>query len=44
MVDHATDAATEVFVAHRNLLFIAADEMLGSAADAKDVLEETWIR
>ena len=35
MVDHATDAATEVFIAHRNLLFIAADEMLGSAADGR---------
>ncbi|WP_127940874.1 RNA polymerase sigma-70 factor [Nonomuraea polychroma] len=38
------DAATEVFVAHRNLLFTVAYEMLGSAVDAEDVLQETWLR
>jgi RNA polymerase sigma-70 factor (ECF subfamily) len=38
------DAATETFVAHRNLLFTVAYEMLGSAADAEDVLQETWLR
>ncbi|MFI8521873.1 RNA polymerase sigma-70 factor [Streptomyces sp. NPDC085481] len=38
------DAATEVFVTHRNLLFTVAYEMLGSAADAEDVLQETWLR
>jgi len=38
------DAATEVFVAHRSLLFTVAYEMLGSAADAEDVLQETWLR
>ncbi|MFJ2373467.1 RNA polymerase sigma-70 factor [Streptomyces sp. NPDC087769] len=43
--DHATtDPATEAFVAHRNLLFTVAYEMLGSAADAEDVLQETWLR
>jgi RNA polymerase sigma-70 factor (TIGR02957 family) len=36
--------ATQVFVAHRNLLFTVAYEMLGSAADAEDVLQETWLR
>jgi RNA polymerase sigma-70 factor (TIGR02957 family) len=40
----APDLATEVFVAHRNLLFTVAYEMLGSAADAEDVLQETWLR
>ncbi|MFI0913245.1 MULTISPECIES: RNA polymerase sigma-70 factor [Streptomyces] len=40
----ATDPATEAFVAHRNLLFTVAYEMLGSAADAEDVLQETWLR
>ncbi|WP_112244218.1 RNA polymerase sigma-70 factor [Kribbella monticola] len=35
---------TEVFVAHRNLLFTVAYELLGSAADAEDVLQETWLR
>ncbi|NBE54403.1 RNA polymerase sigma-70 factor [Streptomyces boluensis] len=47
---HATDArdadrtATEWFVAHRNLLFTVAYELLGSAADAEDVLQEAWLR
>ncbi|MFI6292741.1 RNA polymerase sigma-70 factor [Nonomuraea sp. NPDC050790] len=38
------DPATEMFVTHRNLLFTVAYEMLGSAADAEDVLQETWLR
>ncbi|WP_430296268.1 RNA polymerase sigma-70 factor [Sinomonas sp. B1-1] len=41
---HAVAVATEVFVAHRNLLFTVAYEMLGSAADAEDVLQESWLR
>jgi RNA polymerase sigma-70 factor (TIGR02957 family) len=44
MSDYAADPATETFVAHRNLLFTVAYEMLGSAADAEDVLQETWLR
>ncbi len=36
--------ATEAFVAHRNLLFTVAYELLGSAVDAEDVLQETWLR
>ncbi|MFG3617225.1 RNA polymerase sigma-70 factor [Nocardia sp. NPDC047654] len=44
MSDRITDPATEAFVAHRNLLFTVAYEMLGSAADAEDVLQETWLR
>ncbi|MGW1059675.1 RNA polymerase sigma-70 factor [Micromonospora rubida] len=44
MSDHAVDPATETFLAHRNLLFTVAYEMLGSAADAEDVLQETWLR
>ncbi|MBE1551194.1 RNA polymerase sigma-70 factor (ECF subfamily) [Mycobacterium sp. OAS707] len=39
-----SDAATEAFLTHRNLLFTAAYELLGSAADAEDVLQETWLR
>jgi RNA polymerase sigma-70 factor (TIGR02957 family) len=31
-------------VAHRGLLFTVAYEMLGSAADAEDVLQESWLR
>ncbi|WP_326822975.1 RNA polymerase sigma-70 factor [Streptosporangium sp. NBC_01639] len=38
------DSATEGFVAYRNLLFTVAYEMLGSAADAEDVLQETWLK
>jgi RNA polymerase sigma-70 factor (ECF subfamily) len=29
---------------HRSLLFTVAYEMLGSAADAEDVVQETWLR
>jgi RNA polymerase sigma-70 factor (TIGR02957 family) len=42
--DDRPDRATEAFLAHRNLLFTVAYEMLGSAADAEDVLQETWLR
>jgi Sigma-70 region 2 len=42
--DGRPDPATEALLAHRNLLFTVAYEMLGSAADAEDVLQETWLR
>jgi RNA polymerase sigma factor (sigma-70 family) len=32
------------FFAHRSLLFTVAYEMLGSAVDAEDVVQETWLR
>lgn len=32
------------FVVHRGLLFTVVYEMLGSATDADDVLQETWLR
>ena len=32
------------FVTHRSLLFTVAYEMLGSAADAEDVVQETWLQ
>jgi RNA polymerase sigma-70 factor (ECF subfamily) len=32
------------FVAHRSLLFTVAYEMLGSASDAEDVVQESWLR
>jgi RNA polymerase sigma-70 factor (TIGR02957 family) len=32
------------FVTHRGLLFTVAYEMLGSAGDAEDVVQETWLR
>lgn len=34
----------DAFVTHRRLLFTVAYEMLGSAADAEDVLQESWLR
>jgi len=43
-MDGRPGPATEAFLAHRNLLFTVAYEMLGSAADAEDVLQETWLR
>ncbi|GAB1510250.1 RNA polymerase sigma-70 factor [Actinophytocola sp. KF-1] len=36
--------STDPFVAHRGLLFTVAYEMLSSAADAEDVVQETWLR
>jgi RNA polymerase sigma-70 factor (TIGR02957 family) len=44
MADDRPDPATAAFLTHRNLLFTVAYEMLGSAADAEDVLQETWLR
>src|SRR5215207_7021001 len=32
------------FILHRSLLFTVAYEMLGSAVDAEDVVQETWLR
>ena len=32
------------FVNHRNLLFTVAYELLGSAADAEDTVQESWLR
>lgn len=40
----STGELTRDFLAHRNLLFTVAYEMLGSAADAEDVLQEVWLR
>ncbi|MFI0485572.1 RNA polymerase sigma-70 factor [Actinomadura sp. 9N215] len=42
--ERGVDIATETFITHRNLLFTVAYELLGSAADAEDVLQETWMR
>lgn len=34
----------EAFARHRSLLFTVAYEMLGSASDAEDVVQEAWLR
>ena len=34
----------DAFIAHRSLLFTVAYEMVGSVADAEDVVQETWLR
>jgi RNA polymerase sigma-70 factor (ECF subfamily) len=34
----------DAFALHRSLLFTVAYEMLGSASDAEDVVQETWLR
>ena len=36
--------SSDPYVTHRRLLFTVAYEMLGSAADAEDVLQESWLR
>ena len=40
----STPSSTEEFEAHRSLLFTVAYEMLGSAADAEDVVQESWLQ
>ncbi|GAB3258404.1 RNA polymerase sigma-70 factor [Nocardioides dilutus] len=49
MTDPVTDpvidpAAGDAFLTHRRLLFTVAYEMLGSAADAEDVVQESWLK
>ena len=36
--------SADPFLTHRSLLFTVAYEMLGSATDAEDVVQETWLR
>ncbi|WP_329113974.1 RNA polymerase sigma-70 factor [Streptomyces sp. NBC_01465] len=40
----ATDLSTDTFEEHRSLLTGVAYRMLGRAADAEDVVQETWLR
>lgn len=44
MSSTADPASGDPFVVHRGLLFTVAYEILGSAADAEDVLQESWLR
>ncbi|MCE4027671.1 MULTISPECIES: RNA polymerase sigma-70 factor [unclassified Microbacterium] len=44
MSDTTGPRSEDPFVAHRGLLFTVAYEILGSAADAEDVLQESWLR
>ncbi|MBC9713967.1 RNA polymerase sigma factor SigJ [Streptomyces sp. TRM66268-LWL] len=39
----ATEAATQVFVDHRELLFSVVYNILAGVADTEDVLQETWL-
>lgn len=43
-MNEGLDAATEVFAVHRRRLFGIAYRMLGTVADAEDIVQETWIR
>ncbi len=44
VIEGAEAAATDAFAEHRGLLFTVAYEMLGSTADAEDVLQDSWMR
>ncbi len=37
-------SGAEVFTAHRSLLFTVAYEILGSAVDAEDVVQDAWLK
>lgn len=43
-MNDAIPASEDPFVTHRGLLFTVAYEILGTAADAEDVLQESWLR
>ena len=40
----SVDTGADPFAAHRNLLFTVAYELLGSATDAEDVVQEAWLK
>jgi RNA polymerase sigma-70 factor (TIGR02957 family) len=44
MGNSGTTDRLDLFVAHRSLLFTVAYEMIGSAADAEDVVQDAWLR
>jgi RNA polymerase sigma factor (sigma-70 family) len=43
MREGAVDAATEVYLDERDLLFSLAYNLLGNVADSEDVLQDTWV-
>ena len=43
-MSRAASVGDDQFMVHRSLLFTVAYELLGSAADAEDVLQESWLR
>ncbi|EAP98204.1 putative sigma factor [Janibacter sp. HTCC2649] len=43
-VDAEKAGAGDPFTTHRSLLFTVAYEMLGSAADAEDVVQDAWLK
>ncbi|MGW0769976.1 RNA polymerase sigma-70 factor [Streptomyces sp. NPDC002676] len=43
-MDEVSDAALGVFTEHRRLLFGTAYRLLGSVADAEDVLQDAWLK
>jgi len=43
-VDATKAGASDPFTTHRSLLFTVAYEMLGSAADAEDVVQDAWLK
>lgn len=42
--DVTSAGAADPFTTHRSLLFTVAYEMLGSAADAEDVVQDAWLK
>jgi len=42
--DVLSDSFSEVFEEHRNLLFAVAYRMLGTVADAEDVVQDAWLK
>ncbi|MCK0111456.1 RNA polymerase sigma-70 factor [Ornithinimicrobium sp. F0845] len=40
----SADTSVDPFADHRNLLFTVAYELLGSAADAEDVVQDAWLK